>query len=94
MIFDDTNLKLTLISEDVKSYYTVRQLELENLAVSRPALGQWLLGCFSPSHHSVSLNPARGVASGRADLTVHLPSDQGAQKVGVTGASSPQSSLS
>lgn len=34
MVFDDTNLKLTLISEDVKSYYTVRQLELENLAVS------------------------------------------------------------
>lgn len=32
MVFDDTNLKLTLISEDVKSYYTVRQLELENLA--------------------------------------------------------------
>lgn len=34
MIFEDTNLKLTLISEDIKSYYTVRQLELENLAVS------------------------------------------------------------
>ena len=34
MVFDDTNLKLTLISEDVKSYYTVRQLELENLYVS------------------------------------------------------------
>ncbi|XP_010597732.1 tyrosine-protein phosphatase non-receptor type 1 isoform X2 [Loxodonta africana] len=32
MIFEDTNLKLTLISEDVKSYYTVRQLELENIA--------------------------------------------------------------
>lgn len=39
MIFDDTNLKLTLISEDIKSYYTVRQLELENLAVRPPALG-------------------------------------------------------
>lgn len=34
MVFDDTGLKLTLISEDVKSYYTVRQLELENLTVS------------------------------------------------------------
>lgn len=34
MIFEDTNLKLTLVSEDVKSYYTVRQLELENLTVS------------------------------------------------------------
>ncbi|KAM6164838.1 tyrosine-protein phosphatase non-receptor type 1 [Rhynchocyon petersi] len=32
MIFEDTNLKLTLISEDIKSYYTVRQLELENVA--------------------------------------------------------------
>ncbi|XP_027630895.1 tyrosine-protein phosphatase non-receptor type 1 isoform X2 [Tupaia chinensis] len=32
MIFEDTNLKLTLVSEDIKSYYTVRQLELENLA--------------------------------------------------------------
>ncbi|XP_015220087.1 tyrosine-protein phosphatase non-receptor type 1 [Lepisosteus oculatus] len=32
MVFEDTNFKLTLISEDVKSYYTVRQLELENLS--------------------------------------------------------------
>lgn len=32
-IFEDTNFKLTLVSEDVKSYYTVRQLELENLSV-------------------------------------------------------------
>ncbi|XP_033009428.1 tyrosine-protein phosphatase non-receptor type 1 isoform X1 [Lacerta agilis] len=31
MLFEDTNLTLTLISEDIKSYYTVRQLELENL---------------------------------------------------------------
>ncbi|XP_051964911.1 tyrosine-protein phosphatase non-receptor type 1-like isoform X2 [Xyrauchen texanus] len=31
-VFKDTNFKLTLISEDVKSYYTVRQLELENLS--------------------------------------------------------------
>ncbi|XP_075427373.1 tyrosine-protein phosphatase non-receptor type 1 [Ascaphus truei] len=30
MLFEDTNLKLTLISEDIKSYYTIRQLELEN----------------------------------------------------------------
>ncbi|KAF7669037.1 hypothetical protein LDENG_00254470 [Lucifuga dentata] len=30
-IFEDSNFKLTLISEDIKSYYTVRQLELENL---------------------------------------------------------------
>ncbi|XP_076845717.1 LOW QUALITY PROTEIN: tyrosine-protein phosphatase non-receptor type 1 [Brachyhypopomus gauderio] len=30
-LFQDTNLKLTLISEDVKSYYTVRHLALENL---------------------------------------------------------------
>lgn len=34
MFFEDANLKLTLISEDIKSYYTVRQLELENLTVS------------------------------------------------------------
>lgn len=34
MFFEDTNLKLTLVSEDIKSYYTVRQLELENLTVS------------------------------------------------------------
>lgn len=32
MVFEDTNLKLTLVSEDIKSYYTVRQLELENLS--------------------------------------------------------------
>lgn len=32
-VFEDTNFRLTLISEDVKSYYTVRQLELENLSV-------------------------------------------------------------
>lgn len=31
-IFEDTNFKLTFVSEDVKSYYTVRQLELENLS--------------------------------------------------------------
>ncbi|MGH0180178.1 UNVERIFIED_CONTAM: hypothetical protein FKN15_003591 [Acipenser sinensis] len=34
MEFADTHFKLTLISEDVKSYYTVRQLELENLQMS------------------------------------------------------------
>lgn len=32
-VFEDTNFRLTLISEDEKSYYTVRQLELENLSV-------------------------------------------------------------
>lgn len=32
-VFEDTNFKLTLLSEDIKSYYTVRQLELENLSV-------------------------------------------------------------
>uniref|UniRef100_A0A3P8X5W9 protein-tyrosine-phosphatase n=1 Tax=Cynoglossus semilaevis TaxID=244447 RepID=A0A3P8X5W9_CYNSE len=31
--FEDTNFKLTLVSEDIKSYYTVRQLELENLSL-------------------------------------------------------------
>lgn len=31
-IFQDTNFKVTLVSEDIKSYYTVRQLELENLS--------------------------------------------------------------
>ncbi|XP_034446585.1 tyrosine-protein phosphatase non-receptor type 1-like [Hippoglossus hippoglossus] len=31
-IFEDTNFKLTLVSEDIKSYYTVRELELENLS--------------------------------------------------------------
>ncbi|XP_031422680.1 tyrosine-protein phosphatase non-receptor type 1 isoform X2 [Clupea harengus] len=30
-LFEDTHFRLTLVSEDVKSYYTVRQLELENL---------------------------------------------------------------
>ncbi|KAK2851779.1 hypothetical protein Q5P01_008055 [Channa striata] len=33
-IFEDTNFKLTLVSEDIKSYYTVRQLELENLSTA------------------------------------------------------------
>lgn len=33
-VFEETNFKLTLVSEDIKSYYTVRQLELENLTVS------------------------------------------------------------
>nr|XP_023652402.1 tyrosine-protein phosphatase non-receptor type 1 isoform X2 [Paramormyrops kingsleyae] len=32
MVFEDTNFKLTLVSENVKSYYTVRHLELENLS--------------------------------------------------------------
>ncbi|XP_041701733.1 tyrosine-protein phosphatase non-receptor type 1 [Coregonus clupeaformis] len=31
-VFEDTHFKLTLVSEDIKSYYTVRQLELENLS--------------------------------------------------------------
>lgn len=31
-IFEDTNFKVTFVSEDIKSYYTVRQLELENLS--------------------------------------------------------------
>ncbi|XP_024895792.1 tyrosine-protein phosphatase non-receptor type 1 isoform X2 [Pteropus alecto] len=35
MVFEDTNLKLTLVSEDIKSYYTVRQLELENLSMDK-----------------------------------------------------------
>ncbi|KAL8179492.1 UNVERIFIED_CONTAM: Tyrosine-protein phosphatase non-receptor type 1 [Gekko kuhli] len=34
MLFEDTNLKLILMSEDIKSYYTVRQLELENLTTN------------------------------------------------------------
>ena len=48
MVFEDTNLKLTLISEDIKSYYTVRQLELENLSVStaRTAALQAATGAF------------------------------------------------
>uniref|UniRef100_A0A3P9AP51 Tyrosine-protein phosphatase non-receptor type n=1 Tax=Esox lucius TaxID=8010 RepID=A0A3P9AP51_ESOLU len=29
-VFDDTNFKLSFVSEDIKSYYTVRQLELKN----------------------------------------------------------------
>lgn len=32
MLFEDTNLKLTLLSEDIKSYYTIRVLQLENLS--------------------------------------------------------------
>ncbi|XP_066443466.1 tyrosine-protein phosphatase non-receptor type 1 [Eleutherodactylus coqui] len=32
MVFEDTNLKLTLQSEDIKSYYTIRVLQLENLS--------------------------------------------------------------
>ncbi|XP_073463366.1 tyrosine-protein phosphatase non-receptor type 1 isoform X2 [Aquarana catesbeiana] len=31
MVFEDANLKLTLLSEDIKSYYTIRVLELESL---------------------------------------------------------------
>ncbi|KAM4737973.1 tyrosine-protein phosphatase non-receptor type 1 isoform 1-T1 [Anableps anableps] len=31
-VFEDTSFKVTLVSEDIKSYYTVRQLELENLS--------------------------------------------------------------
>lgn len=33
-MFEETHFKITLVSEDIKSYYTVRQLELENLSVS------------------------------------------------------------
>lgn len=38
MVFEDANLKLTLLSEDIKSYYTIRVLELESLGVSSPRL--------------------------------------------------------
>ncbi|XP_061628830.1 tyrosine-protein phosphatase non-receptor type 1 isoform X2 [Phyllopteryx taeniolatus] len=31
-VFEDTNFKLTFVSEDIKSYYTVRHLELANLS--------------------------------------------------------------
>nr|XP_057906487.1 tyrosine-protein phosphatase non-receptor type 1-like [Doryrhamphus excisus] len=31
-VFEDTNFKLTFVSEDIQSYYTVRHLELENLS--------------------------------------------------------------
>ncbi|XP_054651322.1 tyrosine-protein phosphatase non-receptor type 1 [Dunckerocampus dactyliophorus] len=31
-VFEDTNFKLNFVSEDIKSYYTVRHLELENLS--------------------------------------------------------------
>ena len=52
MVFEDTHLKLTLVSEDVKSYYTVRQLELENLAVSmaceKSSRNCWLAFVLSP----------------------------------------------
>ncbi|XP_047206575.1 tyrosine-protein phosphatase non-receptor type 1 isoform X2 [Girardinichthys multiradiatus] len=34
-IFEDTYFKVTLVSEDIKSYYTVRQLELENLSTQQ-----------------------------------------------------------
>lgn len=49
MVFEDTNLKLTLVSEDVKSYYTVRQLELENLTVSPTSLATF---CWVTSLHA------------------------------------------
>lgn len=42
-VFEETSFKLTLVSEDVKSYYTVRQLELENLTVSVGTLPRQLL---------------------------------------------------
>ncbi|CAH2303296.1 tyrosine- phosphatase non-receptor type 1 isoform X1 [Pelobates cultripes] len=32
MLFEDIDLKLTLVSEDIKSYYTIRLLELENVS--------------------------------------------------------------
>ena len=52
-IFKDTNFKLTHVSEDVKSYYTVRQLELENLSVSFLPRCCWFLffSFFFPCLH-------------------------------------------
>lgn len=54
-VFKDTNLKLTLVSEDVKSYYTVRQLELENLSVS-----VWMMLLGEEPHQ---LQSSRGAAA-------------------------------
>lgn len=51
MIFEDTNLKLTLISEDIKSYYTVRQLELENLTVSMACIPSFPRPLLEMSFH-------------------------------------------
>lgn len=63
MVFDDTNLKLTLISEDVKSYYTVRQLELENLAVSM-ACAKSSRNCWLASFFSLQVLPPAAVFPG------------------------------
>lgn len=34
MTFRDTRFTVTLLSEDIKSYYTTRVLQLENISVS------------------------------------------------------------
>lgn len=41
MTFRDTRFLVTLLSEDIKSYYTTRVLELENIGVSGGELGQF-----------------------------------------------------
>ena len=59
MVFEDTNLKLTLISEDIKSYYTVRQLELPFCVFSSVnsvlCLPHMLLLGANPRHWKLSL---------------------------------------
>lgn len=52
MTFRDTRFTVTLLSEDIKSYYTTRVLQLENISVSDGELGSlgpvlaFLWSCF------------------------------------------------
>lgn len=41
MTFRDTRFTVTLLSEDIKSYYTTRVLQLENISVSDGQLGRF-----------------------------------------------------
>lgn len=41
MTFRDTHFTVTLLSEDIKSYYTTRVLQLENISVSDGELGRF-----------------------------------------------------
>lgn len=68
MAFRDTRFLVTLLSEDIKSYYTTRVLELQNVNVSLIIIQ--LQGSYSVKSSNAELN----MNSFRLRLEFYLPS--------------------
>lgn len=55
MTFSETGFRVRLVSEDIKSYYTVHLLQLENINVSFSQLVQLLFMGLSVSCEQLSM---------------------------------------